>query len=304
MKFTPDEIRDLCTPTGGRFGVTDAAEAYRWCRRLALGHYENFPVGSVLIPKVQRPHFFAVYAFSRVADDIADEPGFTQEERAQLLKQYETLLCHHSSASSHPIFRSLDTTIRDCQIPLLPLLQLLEAFRRDVFFIRPVTLDDVYDYCTYSANPVGEMVLRIAGCYSQSNHELSNAICTGLQMVNFWQDTSTDLLRGRNYYPITMSKDVSFDIEDLGNEKFCTNFPSVLASVLEATDNQFTIGMSLIKALPTLRLRSEIALTVVCGRYIASQVRQLGTDIIKTRPALSVNSLPSVFFGTLKLLMW
>lgn len=303
MKFTPNEIRDLCSSSGGKFAVEETQAAFRWCKRLALGHYENFPVGSVLIPKSQRPHFFSVYAFSRIADDIADEPGFDQVERAALLQQYESLLLHHSAKSSHPIFRSLHETIEQCSIPLLPLLQLLEAFRRDVFFVRPVTLDDIDDYCSYSANPIGELVLRIAGAYSQENHHRSNAICTALQMVNFWQDTSTDLLRGRNYYPITLCGDISFDDKNLGNEKFYTNFPSILNAVVDATWQKFDEGQSLIASIPMIRLRSEIAFTIIGGRYILSRVQQLGIDILHQRPALSVLSFPSICIRTLLLLL-
>ncbi len=303
MKFRPDEIRDLCTASGGRFAVAETQAAFQWCKRLALGHYENFPVGSVLIPKMQRPHFFSVYAFSRIADDIADEPGFTQEERSALLQQYESLLLHHSAQSTHPIFRSLDVSIRVCSIPLQPLLHLLEAFRRDIFFVRPVTFDDIYDYCSYSANPIGELVLRISGAYSTENHRKSNAICTALQMVNFWQDTSTDLQRGRNYYPVTLCGDLSFDAQNLGNDKFYTNFQYILNTVVDTTYTKFDEGQSLIDSIPMMRLRSEIALTVVSGRYILSQVHQLGVNILNHRPALSASSFPSICIRTLKLLM-
>ncbi|MFN5309140.1 MAG: squalene/phytoene synthase family protein [Candidatus Kapaibacterium sp.] len=303
MKFTPNEIRDLCSSSGGKFAVNETQTAFQWCKRLSLGHYENFPVGSVLIPKSQRPHFFSVYAFSRIADDIADEPGFDQAERAALLQQYESLLLHHSAKSTHPIFRSLHETIDKCSIPLLPLVQLLEAFRRDVFFVRPVTLNDIDDYCSYSANPIGELVLRITGAYSQQNHQKSNAICTALQMVNFWQDTSTDLRRGRNYYPITLCTDISFDDKNLGNEEFCTNFPSVLNAVIDATWQKFEEGQSLIASIPMLRLRSEIAFTIIGGKYILSRVQELGVDIVHQRPALSVLSFPSIGIRTLLLLL-
>lgn len=303
MKFTPEEIRDLCTKTGGRYAVAEKDEAFGWCKKLALKHYENFPVGSLFVPAHARPHFYSVYAFSRIADDIADEPGFETSERIALLEMLEEMLTDEMLTSSNPIFKALYYTCTENEIPKQPFLKLLEAFRRDIHFTRPVTWDDVFDYCEHSANPVGELVLRIMGDYSEKTSELSNCICTALQLANFWQDTASDLKRGRNYYPSAQCRGLDFTEDNLCKEEFSAKFNSVLMEAVLVTETLFNQGKGIIPLLKGWRLRTEIALTITGGLYINSQVKEIGSDILLRRPALSVRALPSLFYGCLKLLL-
>lgn len=303
MKFEPNEIRDLCTKTGGRFAIGKTEHAFDWCKTLALKHYENFPVGSLLIPAYARPHFYSVYAFSRIADDIADEEGFDTGERVDLLKAMEELLMNEKESLSNPIFVALHYTCLQNKIPKIPFLKLLEAFRRDIHFVRPVTWNDVFDYCEHSANPVGELVLRIMGSYSTKTHEMSDYVCTALQLANFWQDTASDLKRGRNYYPSSICNGLDFKNDNLGKEEFCTKFIGILTEATDITDTLFENGKGILPLLRGWRLRSEIALTISGGLYINSRVKNIGADILLNRPALSLRALPSVLYGCMKLLL-
>ncbi|MBF0492659.1 MAG: squalene/phytoene synthase family protein [Deltaproteobacteria bacterium] len=213
--------------------------AYHHCKKIALGHYENFPVGSMLIPKPMRPAIWAIYAFARTADDFADE-GYprasdfaTEEEwraaidaqkpeRLEKLAGWRKLLknCYESEGSTELtmsgscpmghgepvepslIFIALQDTIERHQIPYELLNNLLIAFERDVTERRKDTWEEVLDYCHYSANPVGRLVLWVFGYRDEKLFELSDAICTGLQLANFWQDIEVDLQKDRVYVPL------------------------------------------------------------------------------------------------------
>jgi phytoene/squalene synthetase len=154
--------------------VPAVARAYEYCERLAREHYENFPVASHLLPAAMRPHIAAIYAFARTADDFADEPGRTVDERLRLLDEYavrlsqlaspseEPLVAHDAAPVSDPVFVALRQTVRDCGLPVGLFADLLSAFRQDVTTTRYATWADVLDYCRRSANPVGRLVLRVA----------------------------------------------------------------------------------------------------------------------------------------------
>lgn len=182
------------------------SEAFAWCKRLATGHYENFPVGSLLLPASIRPHVFNVYAFSRVADDIADEPWTSNaSERLKRLDALDDLVLQASqgrTSSGNVLLVALSQSILDCSLSAEHLRALLSAFRQDVQFRRPQTWDEVLDYCTRSANPVGRLILEISGVRNPKANQASDAVCTALQLINFWQDVSKDLPAGRNYLPV------------------------------------------------------------------------------------------------------
>jgi phytoene/squalene synthetase len=296
--------------------TTDLERSDAWCRRLALGHYENFPVGSVLIPKPLRKHFYAVYAFSRIADDIADEGTATVEERLAQLKDLETMVlrmaprlrgddekkgrddeevldpgvhgddedvrapltAHRAPRTAHraphtELEPALARTIRDLSLPVQPFLDLLEAFRRDVLFTPPQNMDDLLDYCRYSANPVGELVLRICGAYSDEAKRYSDDVCTALQLVNFTQDISVDRPRGRHY--ITEA--------------------TPLNEVLHLTETLFNRGRALTSCSSVKRpkvfglrfLVLELGLIMSAGRRILHKCRLLGTQLEQERPHLT-----------------
>ena len=178
----------------------DQARAY--CRRLATTHYENFHVASWFLPTRLRPHFYSIYAYCRISDDLGDEVG-NREQSLALLDMWgrELDACYRGEAR-HPVFVALAETIRACDIPQQPFADLLVAFRQDQNVPRYQTMDDVLDYCRYSANPVGRLVLYACGYRDPEMFRLSDFTCTALQLANFWQDVSGDYARGRIYLPL------------------------------------------------------------------------------------------------------
>ena len=177
----------------------DAREAYRWCARYARRHSENFTVVSWFLPRKLRPHFFAVYAFCRYTDDLGDE---AEGDRLALLDEWEGELREAvAGGPARPLLSALARTIEERTIPLDPFLRLIEANRIDQRVSRFETYEDVLDYCSYSATPVGRMVLAVLGYHDAERLALSDATCIALQLANFWQDVSVDIEKGRIYLP-------------------------------------------------------------------------------------------------------
>lgn len=292
MKFSTEELIELTTESGGRFAVRSLAESEQFCRRLATSHYENFPVGSLLIPKKFRKHFFSVYAFSRIADDLADELEVEGKEvQHAAINDFEKLLFvtnFLNNQTGNPVFVAFHQTMKECNIPPEVPARLLVAFRQDVNFKRPVTMQDNIDYCHYSANPVGELVLRIFGLWSETTAPYSNAICTGLQLANFWQDISSDYAKGRVYIPIEILEKLPIpDKDNLDVAENIGNFPATLDYLCDITEEYFTEGKTLIKYLPYCRLRIEIAVTIEGGRAILRKTKRLGNTVLLQRPAIT-----------------
>lgn len=287
MKFNHEELLELTTESGGRFHAASLDEAQEFCKRIAVSHYENFPVGSLLIPRSRRADFYSVYAFSRVADDLADELlTFGSDVQMMALNEFERRLL--TATNGNPIFVALRETMQQRDIPASPFQRLLTAFRRDVHFTRPVTMQENIDYCTYSANPVGELVLRIFGLWNSHTAPLSDAICTGLQLANFWQDISRDFEKGRIYIPKDILPEFPLEMKDnLVNGRNNSNFTDVLKEVLAYTETFFEKGSGLLRHLPSIRLRLEIALTIEGGRAILRKTNRLGGDIMVQRPAVT-----------------
>jgi squalene synthase HpnC len=181
--------------------------AYGTCTELARAHYENFPVASLLLPRRMRPAIAAVYAFARRADDFADEPGYAPSERLRLLDDWQQRLdaaaagAVSTATGNDLIFVAVADAIREHGLPVSLFSDLLSAFRQDVTTTRYERWDDVLDYCRRSANPVGRLVLRIAGYRDEALDRSSDALCTALQLTNFWQDFARDWQHGRLYVP-------------------------------------------------------------------------------------------------------
>jgi squalene synthase HpnC len=182
-------------------------QAYDACTHLARTHYENFPVASLLLPRRMRPAIAAVYAFARRADDFADEPGYTPEERIRLLDDWQRRLdgaaagAVPSDSADDLIFVAVADAIRGHDLPVSLFSDLLSAFRQDVTTTHYERWEEVLDYCSRSASPVGRLVLRIAGYRDAALDRSSDALCTALQLTNFWQDFAGDWQNGRLYVP-------------------------------------------------------------------------------------------------------
>ncbi len=191
--YAASTVRDASMPPG----TFDVASAYEFCTRLAKSHYENFTVASWLMPREMRPHMYAIYAYARMADDFADE----HHDRAMLDEWERELDLAYAGTPRHPVFIALADTVRRFEIPREPFKDLLTAFRSDVDFKGFDTLDDLIGYSRYSANPVGRLVLYLFGYRDAERQHLSDLVCSGLQLANFWQDVAVDLDKGRIYFP-------------------------------------------------------------------------------------------------------
>jgi squalene synthase HpnC len=256
-------------------------DAYRKCQTLAFGHYENFPVASLLLAKDVRPHIAALYAFARTADDFADEDKF-EGERLARLKEWER---HFRKAlrgiPTTPYLDAFAHTVRAHGIPLKLPLDLLKAFRMDVTIRSYRSWEKILFYCRHSANPVGRMVLLIHGIRDEFLHQYSDFLCSGLQLINFWQDTSTDLRRNRIYYPKSELKKAGVEEKDL------------LASV-----DYFRIGLPLLGHVRG-RLRLELRATYLGGRLILNRIQKINYNVLKNRPVLNPREKISLAFKAL-----
>lgn len=270
-------------------------EAYNRCLRDARGHYENFPVASVLVPARMRRHVAALYAFARAADDFADEPGPSPAERLTLLDGWRRRL-HEAvepSAGCRPpvpgepahtaaIFLALGTTVRQLHLPVQYLEDLLSAFEQDVRVTRYESWDDLLDYCRRSANPIGRLVLRIGGQADPQLDAWSDSLCTALQLTNFWQDAREDMVRGRAYLPQELQRRHGAQGQDSWGGP---GWRAALAEAVSRTRALYAEARPLSAALPG-RLRYEIRATWLGGVRILDKIERAGFDVVGRRHRL------------------
>jgi squalene synthase HpnC len=302
MKFSKIELINLTKLEPETYSASSINEANNFCKSLATTHYENFPVGSILIEKSDRAHFYSVYAFSRIADDIADEDlGLSSEEKIVLLNDiYNNLIKHINGAiSTNPVFIALKSSIEIKNLPPTLFKRLIDAFIADSIFIQPETWEDVFKYCSNSANPIGELVLRITGNYNEKNAELSDNICTALQLANFWQDISIDLTRGRIYIPNFILKKYEISKENLLVKKINANFILCLGEVYSITRELFYRGENLHNLLIGFRIKKEIKITWLGGMEILRKTEQLGDSVINLRPKLTKSDYIGILIKSL-----
>jgi squalene synthase HpnC len=277
--------------------VVDLAAAYASCERDAREHYENFPVASALIPSAMRRHIAAVYAFARAADDFADEGERSDADRLGLLDRWEARL-RDAAADTHArplvagepanaveIFSALSATIREYGLPPQLFLDLLSAFRQDVGVTRYPTWESLLEYCSRSANPVGRLVLRIAGIRDARLDEYSDAICTALQLTNFWQDLGRDLSKGRIYLPLEELRAHGAGEADLRQRPLPAGARGALQSAVARTRALFAAGRGVCDSVRG-RLRYELRATWLGGMRILERLEAGGFDPIERRPRL------------------
>lgn len=261
--------------------------AFKACRSLTAAHYENFPVASLWVPSELRNPIAAVYAFARTADDFADEPGMELKERLARLADWRRRLHEcESDPQDHPVFVALAETLRRFDLPLAPFDRLITAFERDVVLSRHPTYADLMYYCRHSANPVGEIVLRLHRAWSPERGALSDALCTGLQQANFWQDVAVDALKDRVYVPLE-------DINARGlSEKEILTGPAtpalreLIAFQVRRTRKLFETGLPLLSQVPR-SLRRELRFVWLGGTEILRKIEQQRFDVWQRRPKLS-----------------
>jgi hydroxysqualene synthase len=281
-------------------------EAYAYCERLAREHYENFPVASRLLPAPMRPHVAAIYAFARRADDFADEPGLDDAERLRLLDAWSSRLDARSTPGLAPaergddlIFTALEATIRTHNLPRSLLHDLLSAFRQDVVTPRYRTWADVLDYCRRSANPVGRLVLRVAGYDDPRLDAQSDAVCTALQLTNFWQDLAIDWARGRLYVPLDDRDRAQAEDADLDAGRMTPEWQTALRAVSTRTRDLFDAGRGVCDGVAG-RLRWELRLTWLGGMRILDGTEAAGFDVFNHRPALTARDAPGLLWGAVR----
>jgi squalene synthase HpnC len=278
------------------------ARAYATCERLAQSHYENFPVASRLLPGRMRPHIAAVYAFARGADDIADEGAASAAERQQRLQAWQRRL-HQAAAADHSgaaprrdedlVFVALGHTIRSLELPVSLFDDLLSAFGQDTMTTRYASWSDVLDYCRRSANPVGRLVLRIAGYRDDALERSSDALCTALQLTNFWQDFGRDWRAGRLYVPRDVLSAAGAREEQLGGPLLPPEWTRALRTCVEVTAAQYDEGRRVCDATRG-RLRYELRLTWLGGRRILDRVDEVRGRLLQHRPVLGPADVPAL----------
>ncbi len=263
----------------------DVSGAYRFCQDLADGHYENFPVASLLLPRHLRRHVAALYAFARIADDMSDEPEYEGRRRECLLNWRSMLADTGKRPPTHPVFLALGATLKELDLPKEPFDDLLSAFLQDTEKSRYATFDEVMDYCRRSANPVGRIVLMIHGYKDPELFRYSDAICTALQLANFWQDVSVDLKKDRVYIPDEDFKAHGYSEADLRMGVCNERFKNLMKFEVSRARALFEQGKPLPEKLHW-PLSLEIRLTWYGGMQILKLIHKLDFDTIRTRPTL------------------
>jgi squalene synthase HpnC len=266
-----------------------AEQALLWCRQLATSHYENFHVTSFFLPKRLRPHFYSVYAFCRTSDDLGDEVGDPQTA-TRLLGEWRAMLqeCfEHPEQSRHPVYVALQPTIRECSLPMEPFEDLISAFERDQVYTKHESLQTLEEYSRYSANPVGRMVLLLSGYRDEELMRLSDEICTGLQLANFYQDVVTDWVdRGRRYIPADAMQRFGVTDEQIAVRRFDANYKAMMKFLVEDARARLERGAKITK-LVERDLAATLSLFVKGGCAILDAIKARDYDTLEDRPVVT-----------------
>ena len=262
---------------------TEMRAAYAECRRLASRHYENFPTASYLVPRDRRDALAAVYAFARYADDVADEPGV--ENRLEKLADWRAKLgTSYAGEIDHPVFLALHDSAERFQLSRQNFENLLTAFESDVVVSRHPNFDSLLKYCTCSANPVGRLVLELFGYHDAHLFELSDHICTALQLTNFWQDVAIDFSRDRIYLPQEDMARFNYTLDDLRAGRCDKVWQELLSMEISRTREFFERGRNLPEEVQR-KLRTQLRLTWLGGTEILARIEAASYDIFRRRPS-------------------
>lgn len=264
-------------------------QALVWCRQLATSHYENFHVTTFFLPKRLRPHFYSVYAFCRTSDDLGDEVGDTRTA-TRLLGEWRAML-HECFAtpeqSRHPVFVALQPTIKQCELPIKPFDDLITAFEQDQVYTRHESLKTLEDYSKYSANPVGRLVLRLSGHHDEELMRLSDEICTGLQLANFYQDVVTDWReRGRRYLPADAMQRFGVTDAQIQGRIYDANYKAMMKFLVEDARGRLERGAK-ITTLVERDLAATLRLFVKGGCAILDAIKAQDYDTLQDRPVVT-----------------
>lgn len=261
-------------------------EAHAYCERLAKSHYENFSVATWFLPQRLRQHFYNVYAYCRISDDLGDEVGDPQQS-LELLDQWESELnACYARSPKHPVFVALAETVKQFSIPQHEFSDLLIAFRQDQTVTRFETFDDILAYCRYSANPVGHLVLYLCGYSDGERQQLSDYTCTALQLANFWQDVFVDYGKGRIYLPLEDLRRFGVTGEDIAQRRATPQFLAMMKFEVERARDWFARGLPLVKMV-NRDLAIDLELFSRGGQEILNAIERQNFDVLRARPEIS-----------------
>jgi len=276
------------------------AEARAWCRHLASTHYENFHVATWFLPRAVRPHFESIYAFSRVADDLADEVA-DRETALRLLGEWRDLLreCYaEPQQTRHPVFVALQATIAETDVPEQLFADLIAAFVQDQTKTHFESVQELIGYSRLSANPVGRLVLWVSGYRDEARALLSDKVCTALQLANFWQDVVEDWERGRRYLPADAMREFGVTDEQIAERRFTPEFRAMIEHLVDATGAMLSDGARLCD-LVDRQLAVTLRLFVGGGRAALQGVVAQDYDVLARRPSVSKSAKAKLMAGAL-----
>jgi squalene synthase HpnC len=273
-------------------------ESLAYTRWLATHHYENFHVVSFLMPKRLHQDMYNVYAYCRWADDLGDEIGDTAESLRLLAWWRAELDAMYAGRATHPVFVALGPTVRNYGIPQDPFADLVAAFIQDQTVTRYSTWDDLFGYCKNSANPVGRLVLYLGGYSDPERQRLSDATCTALQLANFWQDVTVDLLKDRVYIPLEVMARHGYTVDDLYARRFTPAFREVMVEIVARARDLFQAGLPLPGKVDR-RLALDIDLFSRGGLRVLDKIKQQDYDVLAARPAISKAERVGILLGSL-----
>lgn len=267
-------------------------ESLRYCERLARGHYENFGVASWFLPKELHQHFFNIYAYCRISDDLGDEVGDARQSLLLLDRWEQELDALYSKLDGrggeprHPVFVALGSTVEKFGIPKHEFSDLLVAFRQDQTVKRYESFDDLLGYCKNSANPVGHLVLYLCGYSDAERQHLSDYTCTALQLANFWQDVAVDWQKDRVYLPLEDLRRFKVREEDIAAGRASAEFRELMRFEVTRAREWFQRGLPLIQ-----QVKPELALDIELfsrgGQEILTAVERQDFDVLSRRPKIS-----------------
>ena len=272
------------------YAIPDTApsldDARQYCARLARAHYENFSVASWFLPRRLRQHFFNVYAYCRISDDLGDEVGDAVASLELLDRWQRELDACYDGSPKHPVFVALDETVREFDIPKHEFSDLLVAFRQDQTVTRFETFNDVLAYCQYSANPVGHLVLYLCGYRDSERQRLSDFTCTALQLANFWQDVSVDYTKGRIYLPLEDLRRFDVSEDDIARQHNTAAFREMMKFEVQRAREWFGQGFPLIRKVDR-ELAIDLDLFSRGGLEILNAIEKQNYAVLGNRPAIS-----------------
>jgi len=261
-------------------------ESRFYCQRLARSHYENFSVASWFLPARLRQHFFNLYAYCRISDDLGDEVGNPAASLLLLDQWHKELEACYAGSPQHPVFVALAETVRTFDIPQHEFSDLLTAFRQDQTVRRYETFDGLLGYCHNSANPVGHLVLYLCGYRDAERQKLSDYTCTGLQLANFWQDVSIDYAKGRIYLPLESLRRFGVSEQDLADNRNTRAFCEMMRFEVERARDWFERGLPLVGKVDK-ELAIDLELFTRGGQEILNAIEKQGYAVLGRRPAIS-----------------